>query len=442
MSERNSKNRLKDDIPAAGTCGCRAGGRRGGKERCKSDYEEIKERYRKQLLAETDLAREWTDEQIKERIGEKLDAQGRREGLTIADRKRMGKELFSALRGLDILQELLEDNSITEIMINGTEGIYIERAGSLFRWPRKFSSEEKLQDIVQRIVAGCNRMVNEASPVADARLPGGARVNVVLPPVALNGPVVTIRRFPDKPVTMGQLIAMNTLSGEAAGFLRGLVRAGYNILISGGTGSGKTTFLNALTEYIPPDERIITIEDNAELQLLGIENLVRLEARNANSAGCSAVTIRDLIKTSLRMRPHRIIVGEVRSGEAIDMLQAMNCGHDGSMSTAHANSAEDLLLRLETMVLMGMELPLEAVRRQIATGVDIIVHLGRLRDKSRRVLEIAELTGMEDGKIRMHSLYRFEEQSKIKDGKVLGRLMRKEELLETEKLQRAGVSLP
>ncbi len=393
-------------------------------------------------MAELDLSREVTDEDMKERIAGKVEEQGRKAGLSIAGRKKMGRELFFSLRRLDFLQELLEDNSITEIMVNGSQSIFIERDGKLSKWDRKFLEEQRLRDIIQQIAAGCNRMVNEAAPIMDARLSNGARVNVVLPPVALNGPIITIRRFPDKPILMKQLIACHTITQEAAGFLRQLVQAGYNILISGGTGSGKTTFLNALSQYIPAGERIVTIEDSAELQLQGIENLVRLEVRNANASGCQAITIRDLIKTSLRMRPDRIIVGEVRSAEAIDMLQAMNCGHDGSMSTGHANSTRDFLLRLETMVMMGMELPVAVVRRQIASGVDIIIHLGRLRDKSRRVLEITEVLGMEGEEIALQTLFAFREEGEDRMGRICGGLIKKEELYHQEKLRRAGMAEP
>lgn len=312
------------------------------------------------------------------------------------------------------------------------------RAGRLFAWPCGFESGEKLQDVIQQIVAGCNRVVNETSPIVDARLENGSRVNVVLDPIALNGPVVTIRRFPEQPIGMRELLAIGSISEEACSFLEKLVKARYNIFISGGTGSGKTTFLNALAGFIPADERLITIEDSAELQIRGIPNLVRMETRNANVEGCQPITIRDLIKTSLRMRPDRIIVGEVRGGEAVDLIaSALNCGHDGSMSTGHANSAQDMLMRLETMMLMGMEIPLPAIRRQIASGVDIIVHLGRLRDKTRKVLQIAEVTGIEDGEIRLSSLFSFEEEGET-SGRVQGRLIRKEKLLHEDKLKMAG----
>ena len=346
--------------------------------------------------------------------------------------------IFFSIRKLDMLQELIDDSSVTEIMINGTDSVFVEKDGKLSQWEETFESREKLEDVIQQIVAGCNRVVNEATPIVDARLENGSRVNVVLPPVALNGPILTIRRFPDKPIGMEDLISYGSISQEVADFLQKLVEAKYNILISGGTGSGKTTFLNALSQYIPKSERIISIEDSAELQIQGIKNLVRLETRNANVEDCKEITIRDLIKSSLRMRPDRIIVGEVRGGEAIDMLQCLNTGHDGSLSTAHANSGKDLLARLETMVLMGIELPIVAIQRQIAAGIDIIVHLGRLRDRTRKVLEILEVVGYEQGEIQTKSLYEFEEAEE-KGGIILGRLEKREALGHLEKWKAAGI---
>ena len=337
------------------------------------------------------------------------------------------------------MQELTDDPKVTEIMINGYDHIFLERAGRLYRWEKSFESKEKLEDVIQQIVAKCNRTVNEASPIVDARLENGSRVNIVLPPVALNGPIVTIRRFPEKPFLMDDLMRFGAINEETVGFLRKLVIAGYNIFISGGTGSGKTTFLNALSDFIPKDERIITIEDSAELQIVGVDNLVRLETRNANVEGCSEITIRDLIKSSLRMRPDRIIVGEVRGAEAIDMVQALNTGHDGSLSTGHANSAVDMLARLETMILMGMDLPIPAIRGQLASGIDIIVHLGRLRDKSRKVLEIAEVLGYMDGEIKLQSLYRFIEEGENSEGKIIGKFERENTFVHTEKLRAAGI---
>lgn len=405
-------------------------------------YLETKQDIRRELLEHMDFSREMSDEDIRDAIADRLRAREFGGKLNVYERARLGKELFYAIRGLDVLQELIDDSQVTEIMINGLEGIFVERAGRLFPWPCGFESREKLQDVIQQIVAGCNRVVNETSPIVDARLENGSRVNVVLGPIALNGPVVTIRRFPDEPIGMKELLAMGSLSEEACHFLEKLVKARYNIFISGGTGSGKTTFLNALAGFIPSDERLITIEDSAELQIRGIPNLVRMETRNANVEGCKPIAIRDLIKTSLRMRPDRIIVGEVRGGEAVDLIgSALNCGHDGSMSTGHANSARDMLMRLETMMLMGVELPLSAIRRQIASGVDVIVHLGRLRDKTRKVLEIAEVTGFEDGEITLSPLYTFEEEGGAAGNKVKGRLIRKEELRHADKLKMAGISL-
>jgi len=361
------------------------------------------------ILARLDMTRDMEDEELTELIYEVLQEVSQEEYLSLDQKTMLGKELFNAFRKLDLLQEFLEDDDITEIMINGTQNIFIEKAGRISQSDKRFLSADKLEDVIQQIVAGSNRLVNEASPIVDARLADGSRVNVVLPPVALNGPIVTIRKFAKEVITMNKLMEWQSINSEVSGFLASLVAAGYNIFISGGTGSGKTTFLNALSQYIPKNERIITIEDNAELQIQNIKNLVRLEARNANVEGTGEVTIRDLIKSALRMRPDRIIVGEVRSAEAIDMLQALNTGHDGSLSTGHANSPKDMISRLETMVLMGMDLPLPAIERQIASGLDIIVHLGRLRDKSRKVLEVTEVLGYWDGQIHLQTIYRYEE---------------------------------
>ena len=384
-------------------------------------------------------SKDFTDAEVEDTIDEILLEQ-KLLAYPVETRRRLKQELFDSLRRLDILQIFVEDSSVTEIMINGKDHIFVEQDGRLRELDIGFESTEKLQDVIQQIVAGCNRVVNEASPIVDARLPDGARVNIVMNPIALNGPIVTIRRFPEKPITMERLLQIESISREAAAFLEKLVRAKYNIFISGGTGSGKTTFLNVLSQYIPSEERVITIEDSAELQLQGLPNLVRLETRNSNVEGCSEITIRDLIKSSLRMRPDRIIVGEVRGAEAIDMLQCLNTGHDGSMSTGHANSARDMLARLENMVLMGMELPLAAIRQQIASGVDIIVHLGRLRDKSRKVLEITELTGCEGNEIKRNPLFLFEETGEGKTGNVIGKLQQKGELLHGDKLKAAGLS--
>ena len=401
--------------------------------------EDRKKRLREKLAESIDYSTEKTDEEIQQLIDEILMKESKTAPLSLAERVQLRRELFHAIRKLDVLQDLVDDGHITEIMINGPENIFIEKDGHLSRSDLRFESGEQLQNVIQQIVADCNRVVNEASPIVDARLKNGSRVNVVLNPVALNGPIVTIRRFPDKPVMMEDLIAYGSVTKDVCEWLGKLVRAKYNIMISGGTGSGKTTFLNALSYYIPEEERIITIEDNAELQILGLPNLVRMEKRNANVDGCLEITIRDLIKTSLRMRPDRIIVGEVRGGEAFDMMQCLNTGHDGSMSTGHANSSEDMLSRLENMILMGMELPLTAIRQQIASGVDIIVHLGRLRDRTRKVLEITEVMGFEEGRIRLRPLYQFVETGEDAAGRVLGVLQKKGDLSYVEKLQSAGL---
>ena len=404
-------------------------------------YERCRQEITGCLRQQIDFTREVLDEEIQNMIDDMIVSTRHSYALTLEERQRLGREIFYDIRRLGILQELVDAEDITEIMINGTENIFYEKEGRLYQWEKYFESREKLEDVIQQMVNKCNRTVNESSPIVDARLENGSRVNVVLAPVALNGPVVTIRRFPENPITMGQLIAFDSISAEAAELLKRLVIAGYNIFISGGTGSGKTTFLNALSHYIPNTERIITIEDSAELQIRGILNLVSLETRNANMEGVKEISIRDLIRTSLRMRPDRIIVGEVRGAEAIDMLQALNTGHDGSLSTGHANSSKDMLARLETMVLMGMELPLAAVRSQIASGVDIIVHLGRLRDKTRKVLEITEILGFEDGEIKTQCLYQYEETGE-NEGRIEGSLKMKNELLHTEKLHAAGLEEP
>ena len=379
------------------------------------------------------------DQEIYRQIDDLILEETRNRYVSLRRKEALRTELFNSIRKLDILQELIDDDSVTEIMVNGTEGIFLERNGRLLCWEKKITSKEKLEDMVQQIAGRCNRIVNESVPVADARLLDGSRVSLVLPPVALNGPIITIRRFPKNPIHMDRLVELGAVTTEAAAFLRALVRSGYNIFISGGTGSGKTTFLNALSDFIPKEERIITIEDNAELQIQGAENLVRLEARQANTEGKNSVTIRDLIKASLRMRRDRIVVGEVRGEEALDMIQSMNTGHDGSLSTGHANSPRDMLSRLETMILMAMELPLSAIRRQIASAVDILIHLGRMRDRSRKVMEIVEITGYDraSGEITERTLFQLEETKE----QPMGILVRKQELLHVEKLNRAGIVL-
>lgn len=394
------------------------------------------------LMQRLELSHDLSDAEIYEIIDDLISESDPRMRMRLPDRNEMRRALFNSVRRLDILQDLIDDDTVTEIMVNGTDSIYIERSGRLTQYSRSFSSREKLTDVVQRIVAGCNRVANESVSIVDARLSNGARVNIVMNPIAIDGPVITIRRFPDHPISMRQLIAWGSISAEAADYLRKLVQAGYNIFISGGTGSGKTTFLNALSNYIPADERIITIEDNAELQIQGARNLVRLEARRANAEGNGEVTIRDLIKSSLRMRPDRIIVGEVRGAETIDMLQSLNTGHDGSLSTGHGNSPEDMLSRLETMVLMGLEIPVSAIRRQIASGIDIMVHLSRMRDKTRKVLEIREIDGYEvsTGEITTHRLFEYEETGQDENGRLIGQLGRVGSLSHTLKLKRAGIS--
>lgn len=404
------------------------------------EYTEIKKELRQKIREQMDYGKDYTDEEVADTIDEVLLEQEQLSFYPVEMRRRLKKELFDSLRRLDILQIFVEDKSVTEIMINGLEHIFIEQEGRLKELDVGFESEEKLQDVIQQIVAGCNRVVNEASPIVDARLPDGARVNIVMHPIALNGPIVTIRRFPDKPITMEQLIQNQSISLEVAEFLKKLVKARYNIFISGGTGSGKTTFLNVLSEAIPSEERVITVEDSAELQLQGLPNLVRLETRNSNVEGCREITMRELIKSSLRMRPDRIIVGEVRGAEAIDMMQCLNTGHDGSMSTGHANSGADMLARLENMILMGMDIPLAAIKQQIASGLDIIIHLGRLRDKSRRVLEVTEVMGCENGEIKLNPLYEFEEVGQDGKGNIIGRLQKKGVLLHENKLKAAGLS--
>ena len=399
-----------------------------------------KQAIQQSLLEQLDFTREVEDAELLELLDNLLRRYGNEHFLGVADKVRLRREIFNSLRRMDLLQELLEREEITEIMVNGPEDIFIEQNGRISRYEGSFDSERKLSDVVQQIAAGSNRRINEASPIVDTRLPCGSRVNIVLPPVALNGPVVTIRKFAKETMSMEQLISIGSISPEAAEFLERLVRARYNLFISGGTGSGKTTFLNILSNYIPSGERVITIEDSAELQIRNLPNLVRLEVRNANVEGNNAIRIRDLIKASLRMRPDRIVIGEVRGEEAIDMLQAMNTGHDGSLSTGHANSCVDILSRLETMVLLGAEIPLTAIRKQIASAIDIIVHLGRLRDRSRKVLEISEVRGMEQGEIILCPLYRFYETGEDENGHVLGSLCRTEEtLMNTGKLSYAGL---
>ncbi|MBQ3898453.1 MAG: CpaF family protein [Lachnospiraceae bacterium] len=404
------------------------------------DYAMLRTKLKQSAQNMIDYRRDFSDEEVWDVIDEVITSSGEADFLKIKDRKKLRKEIFDSLRRLDVLQKFVDDPSVTEIMINGCDHIFVEKDGVLSEIDEKFESEEKLRDVIQQIVAGCNRVVNEASPIVDARLMNGSRVNIVMNPVALNGPIVTIRRFPENPITMDELILKKSISKEAASFLETLVKAKYNIFISGGTGSGKTTFLNVLSGFIPKGERVITIEDSAELQLQGIANLVRLETRNANTEGCEEISIRDLIRASLRMRPDRIIVGEVRGAECWDMISGFNTGHSGGLSTGHANSARDMLSRLENMVMMGVEIPPAAIKQQIASGLEIIVHLGRLRDRSRKVLEISEVIGFENGEIITSELYKFVDKGTSLEGRVLGELEKVENLKNTGKLRLAGLS--
>lgn len=404
--------------------------------------DELGLRIRDVVLSEIDLSKELSDEEICDLIGIAVSKEAREIPMTLRQRADLERIIFNSLRKLDILQELVDDKAVTEIMVNGPNEIFYEKAGRIYEFDGHFSSEEKLEDVIQQIVGRHNRVVNQASPIVDTRLSDGSRVNIVLNPISIGGSAVSIRKFPEHPMSMEKLIDIESISPEAAGVLQTLTQAKYNIFISGGTGSGKTTFLNALSQYIPDDERIITIEDSAELQLVGAKNIVRLETRNSNTDGVTPITIRDLIRTALRMRPDRIIVGECRGAEALDMLQAMNTGHDGSLSTGHANSPADAISRIEVMTLMGAaEMPLKAIRQQVASGIDIIVQLGRLRDKSRRVLEISEIDSFTDGEIKLNSLYHFEDSGVDEDGRILGQLVKTGTLRHTQKLCAAGLKI-
>lgn len=395
----------------------------------------------KQYITENLPLSKLSDEELQEKVEaitmEKLSGQY----ISIEQQVSIVEQVYSSIRGFGLLDSIISDDTITEVMINGPQNIFIEQNGRLFKLDKEFESQRRLEDIIQRIVGLAGREVNQANPICDTRLPDGSRVNVVLPPIALCGPTVTIRKFSKTPMTIEKLIQYGSITKEIAEKLQMLVKAKYNIFISGGTGSGKTTFLNALSNYIPKDERVITIEDSAELQIEGIDNLVSLETRNANASGAGQITIRDLIKSSLRMRPERIIVGEVRGGEALDMLQAMNTGHDGSLSTGHSNSTKDMLSRLETMVLSGNNIPLEAIRQQIASAINIIIQLSRLRDKSRRTVEITEVVGYENGEFQLNTLYKFVEHGEDKNGRIIGGLERTENpMVNTFKFKMAGIS--
>lgn len=408
------------------------------KPECKSDdKQEYVQALQGIVLERMDVSRELTDQELLDLIDAAV-IEHRDPAASLNVRESARQQVFYALRGLDVLQELVEDPQITEIMVNGYQQIFYEKQGRIHKWDRQFASREKLEDVIQSMVAVGNRMVNESMPIVDTRLRDGSRVNIVLEPVAIDGSVITIRKFPAKPMQMADLLRIGSLSEQMAEWLQALVAAGYNIFVSGGTGSGKTTFLNALSGYIPSDVRVVTIEDSAELQLRGIPNLVRLETRVSNLENVAEISIRQLIRTALRMRPDRIIVGECRGAEALDMLQAMNTGHDGSLSTGHANSCQDMLRRLETMVLMGMELPVSAIRAQIASGIDVLVHLGRLRDRTRKVLDIMELDGMSQGEIRLNPIYHFEETGE-QDGMVIGEWRQQHTLIHREKLLAAGL---
>lgn len=401
--------------------------------------EKIQQEIQEELLRELEQGVSFSDEQMQDEIEIRVLKRGQMEYLTIEEKMELVKKIFNSVRRLDVLQELLEDQDITEIMINGPDHIFIEKGGRLLDSGKKFPSQAKLEDVIQQIVSKVNRVVNEASPIVDVRLLDGSRVNVVLPPVALDGPVMTIRRFPENPFDMDKLLELGSITKEAAVFLRTLVEARYNIFISGGTGSGKTTFLNALSNYIPSTERIVTIEDSAELQIQNIANLVRLETRNANLEGKNEITVRDLVRSALRQRPDRIIIGEIRDAAVIELLSAMNTGHDGSISTGHANSPVDMLRRLETLVLTGMDIPLQAVRSQIASAIEIVVQLVRLRDKSRKVLEIDEVCGIEDGEIVLRPLYKFQETKGSSKEHVKGHLVATDHrLANRDKLIMAG----
>ena len=397
----------------------------------------IEDEIRNEVMLEIDLSYDVSDEEIRNLIREKIIRKAKEVPVSLNERKLIETHVFNSMRKLDVLEDLLADEDITEIMINGPDNIFIEKKGQIIKSKERFSSEEKLNDIIQNIVANSNKIVNESNPICDSRLADGSRINIVLKPAAVDYPIISIRKFPKEQMTMERLKEFGSISTEQIQFLKKLVESGYNIFVSGGTGSGKTSFLNALGEFIPGDERVITIEDSAELQLKNVENLVRLEARNANLEGKNEISIRDLLKSALRMRPDRIIVGECRGAEALEMLQAFNTGHDGSCSTGHSNSCKDMLSRLETMVLMGAEIPLPAIRQQIASGIDIIVQLSRLRDKSRKLMEIAEVEGIENGEIKLNTLYKFKEMEE-KDGKVVGQWEKVSDLKNIEKLVSSG----
>lgn len=410
----------------------------------KNRFEAEKMRLFHQLMNTLSISTGLTDEEISTLIEQAVLQRDSDIYLSVEEKQKLKRELFHSFRGLDVLSGLLEDEDISEIMINGKSSIFVEKNGRIYKREEVFESEDRLRNVIQQIVSSCNRIVNETVPIVDARLEDGSRVNVVLPPIALNGAVMTIRKFPREFFTMDKLIEMKSITAEAAAFLKRLVKAKYNIFISGGTGSGKTTFLNVLSSYIPKEDRVITIEDSAELQLNDIPNLVRLETRNANVEGEHAISMSELIKAALRMRPTRIIVGEVRDAAAMDMVNSMLTGHDGSLSTGHGNSAKEMMLRLETMILMGYDMPILAIRQQLAAAIDVVVHLGRLRDNSRRVVEISEVDGVVDGEICLHPLFQFVENSTKADGQedlqmVCGKLVKAGEIRNRQKLIQSGL---
>ncbi|HIS80317.1 MAG TPA: CpaF family protein [Candidatus Scatomonas merdavium] len=398
-------------------------------------FEEI----RRRLLSLLENRDELSDQDILDAIDELVLAEGRELRLSLRAKEEFRRELFCSVRKLDVIQELVDDPSVTEIMVNGYRNIFVEKSGKIRKWEKAFSSEERLWDVIQQIAGRCNRVVNEETPILDARLANGARVNAVLPPVSLDGPVLTIRRFPDEPITMVKLVAWGSITQEAADFLKKLVSSGYTILVGGGTSTGKTTFLNVLSACIPREERIVTIEDNAELQLLGLDNVVRLEARAANLEGGREITIRDLLRTALRMRPSRIIIGEVRSGEAGDFLSCLNTGHSGSLGSAHANSVRDMIGRLENMVLMGMNIPIPVIRRQIVSGIEILVHLGRDGNGKRRVEEIAEITGLKGDEVQIRTLFRLDGENHLEPVNPLLHGEKLEKKYEKEEKEKTGL---
>ena len=409
------------------------------KENASSSVELMRNRIRESVIEVLPPGGQLEDDALYEVIDEQIERMTLERYIRLDEKRLIRHEVFNSLRRMDVLQDILDDEDVTEIMVNGPDHIFIEKDGRMKETGLRFEGQARLEDITQQIASSGNRIVNESHPILDARLADGSRVNIVVPPVAIEGPVITIRKFPKEAMTMQKLIEIGAVTDEVSGFLKKLVEARYNIFISGGTGAGKTTFLNILSNFIPQTERVITIEDSAELQIQNVDNLVRLEARNANVEGKNEVTIRDLVKSALRMRPDRIIVGEIRDAAAIDLLTAMNTGHDGSLSTGYANSPADMLNRMETLVLMGLDIPLAAIRQQIASGIDILVHLGRLRDKSRKVLQVDEVGEVIDGKIELYPLYEYEEEGE-EDGRVKGSLKKtKNKLKSVDKCKRAGI---